>query len=252
MEAIEAMEIVALSDTGRVRQNNEDAVAYDVDAGVALLADGMGGLAGGEIASQVAVAVVLDAVRGQESGGEMADEDALVEAFEAANVAVRRAAQEAGSEMGTTLVAWVSPTPGECIVAHVGDSRVYRVRGSELERLTSDHSMVQQLVDDGVLSEVEASTSPHRNVITRALGLEEGVRVDVSSWSYAPDDLFLLCSDGLTDMVSEREIGATLEAQGGNEGDLVVAAEALVAEAIEAGGHDNVSVVLVRPGAGPL
>jgi serine/threonine protein phosphatase PrpC len=244
MEAIEAMEMVARSDTGRIRQNNEDAIAYDVDTAVAVLADGMGGLAGGEIASQLAVSVVLEAVQ----DAAQRDESLLVAAVEAANEAVRRAADRARSDMGTTLVTWLSTAPGECLVAHVGDSRAYRVRGGELTRLTSDHSMVQQLVDDGVLSEVEASTSPHRNVITRALGLEERVRVDVRGWAYEPEDLFLLCSDGLTDMVSEEEIGGVLLAQNESGSDLGASAEALVESANRAGGHDNVSVLLVRPG----
>jgi protein phosphatase len=242
---MEAMEIVALSDTGRVRRNNEDAVAFDAAASVAVLADGMGGLDGGEVASRVAVETVLEAL----TGVDQPDEALLKAAVEMANDAVCRAARQASIQMGTTVVAWLSVTPGQCLVAHVGDSRVYRIRDSGLKPLTSDHSMVQQLVDDGLLSEVEARTSRHRNVITRALGLEDKVSVDVRSWVYAPGDLFLLCSDGLTDMLSEAEIATVLARSLTElEGGLTDTAAALVASAYEAGGHDNISVLLVRPG----
>ena len=127
------MEIVALSDTGRVRRNNEDAVAYDAAASVAVLADGMGGLDGGEVASRVAVEAVLEALQSVEAPGERG----LAAAVEAANEAVRLAARQTSVQMGTTVVAWQSVQPGQCLVAHVGDSRVYRVRNGELERLTS-------------------------------------------------------------------------------------------------------------------
>ena len=239
------MEIVAHSDTGRIRRNNEDSVAYDPDAAVAVLADGMGGLDAGEIASSVAVDVVLAELRFAEEHSE----GLLKAAVETANSAVRYAAAQASVDMGTTLVAWLLTRQGQCFVANVGDSRVYRIRGGALRRLTSDHSMVQQMIDDGVLSEAEAQTSPQRNVITRALGLEERVEVDVRSWVYAPGDLYLLCSDGLTDMITEAEITAILGSQLSDaDGSLEAAAAGLVSGANEAGGHDNVSVLLIRPG----
>ena len=240
----EVTEMIALSDAGRVRRNNEDAFAFDSTAGVAVLADGMGGLDAGEVASTVAVEAIIDALQGVSEPGE----GALASAIEVANAAVRQAAERAQSDMGTTVVVWLSNTPGQCFVAHVGDSRVYRLRDGALRQLTADHSIVQQMIDDGVLSEVEARTSIHRNVITRALGLEARVQVDVRSWVYVPGDLFLLCSDGLTDMVTDEEINRVLcDPLGGSPGSLANVAEALVASANEAGGNDNISVLLVRP-----
>jgi len=236
--------MVALSDPGRVRRNNEDAVAFDSTAGLAVLADGMGGLDAGEVASAVAVEAIFDALQ----AGSKRSEGTLASAIEAANAVVRQAAERAQSDMGTTVVVWLSNLPGQCFVAHVGDSRVYRLRDGVLRQLTVDHSMVQQMIDDGVLSEVEARTSIHRNVITRALGLEARVRVDVRSWVYVPGDLFLLCSDGLTDMVPDEEISRVLcDTLDGSPGSLASVAEALVASANEAGGNDNISVLLVRP-----
>lgn len=238
------MEIVAHSDTGRVRQNNEDAIAFDVDRAVAILADGMGGLAHGEVASQVAV----DAVLTQLAAAGERSEEVLRAAVETANLEVREAGRSQAIEMGTTLVAWMAANRGQCFVAHVGDSRVYRIRDGKIERLTSDHSMVQQMIDDGVISEAEAQTSPNRNVITRALGLEEKVDVEVRSWVYTPRDLFLLCSDGLTDMVGDSELAKICDSWGGDgAGSLKVLADMLVRTANDAGGHDNVSVLLVRP-----
>lgn len=238
------MEIIAQSDTGIVRQNNEDAMAYDAELAVAVLADGMGGLEAGEVASGVAVNAIVEQLRQTPERSEQA----LAGAVAGANAAVREAAREAKVEMGTTVVAWLLTDQGQCFVAHVGDSRVYRLRGDTLRCLTSDHSMVQQMVDDGVLSQAEALTSPHRNVITRALGLEDRIKVDVRSWVYAVGDIYLLCSDGLTDMVTEEEIGRTVaRVLDGGAGSLAELAQALIGQANEAGGYDNISVLLIRP-----
>jgi protein phosphatase len=146
--------------------------------------------------------------------------------------------------MGTTVVAWLLTAEGQCFIAHVGDSRAYRLRKGELRRLTTDHSMVQQMIDGGLLGEAEALTAPNRNVITRALGLNMTVDVDVRSWVHMPGDLYLLCSDGLTDLINEREIGVLMEFHGDA---LDQAASGLVNRANEAGGHDNISVMLIRP-----
>jgi len=238
------MEIVVLSDTGKVRRNNEDAAAYDADAAVAVLSDGMGGLDAGEVASRLAVDSILDSLVATRERTEAK----LLDAVTTANAQVRQAAREAELEMGTTVVVWMLSGRGQCFVAHVGDSRIYRIRERSLRRLTSDHSMVQQMIDDGVLSEAEAETSPHRNVITRALGLEDQVEVEARSWVYVPGDLFLLCSDGLTDMLVEAEIESTLNRLlESPDASLHDAAEALIASANDAGGHDNVSVLLIRP-----
>jgi len=236
------MEIVAQSDTGKVRRNNEDAYAFDTDAGVAVLADGMGGLEAGEIASHIAVETILEGLR----DAKRLSDAAVVAAIAQANRAVLEKSIEKGVEMGTTVVTWLLTGQGQCLIGHVGDSRAYRVRAGILRRLTRDHSMVQQMIDDGLINEAEAETSPNRNVITRALGLTGQVDVDVRSWVHTPGDLYLLCSDGLTDMVTEVEIQTILA---GADGDVSLksAAAALVNRANDAGGHDNVSVMLIRP-----
>lgn len=237
------MEIVAHSDTGKVRRNNEDAYAYDPDAGVAVLADGMGGLEAGEVASRIAVETVL---AGLKDAKRMSDAT-VAAAIAEANRAVLEKAIERGVEMGTTVVTWLLTRQGQCLIGHVGDSRAYRIRAGMLRRLTRDHSMVQQMIDEGLLNEAEAETSPNRNVITRALGLTGQVDVDVRSWVHSPGDIYLLCSDGLTDMVTEVEIQTIMAAADAGESSLDAVAVALVDRANEAGGHDNVSVMLIRP-----
>jgi serine/threonine protein phosphatase PrpC len=237
------LEIVARTDTGKVRTNNEDVVAYDVHAGVAVLADGMGGLAAGEVASRIAVESTLRLLRATERR----DEPTLIDTIRDANLAVRTAASGDG-QMGTTLVVWALTPLGQCFVGHVGDSRAYRLRAGNLQRMTTDHSLVQQLVNDGVLSEAEAATAPNRNVITRAIGLEEQVEAEVRSWVYSPGDVFLLCSDGLTDLISEPVVEEILNAQLTEpEAALDSAADRLIRRANDAGGYDNISVILIRP-----
>lgn len=238
------MQIVARSDNGRIRRNNEDAVGFDQQLALAVLADGMGGLEAGEVASRLAVDCIIETLRLTPERTELA----LRGAVEAANSAIVRAGERGNVVMGTTVVAWLLAGRGQCFVAHVGDSRVYRLRSGRLKRLTADHSMVQKMVDDGLLSEVEAHASPHRNVVTRALGVEQEVRVDLGSWVVAPEDLFLLCSDGLTDMVEEAEIERLLARHMAAQPlDLEGAAQALVERANDAGGEDNVTVLLVHP-----
>jgi len=241
-----ALDIVGRSDVGRVRTTNEDEIVFDSEQGIAILADGMGGLAAGEVASQAAAAAVYDALQ---RAGQL-DEGQLRAAFNAANrqvLALSRAPD--ASAMGTTLVVWMDVGYGQCFVAHVGDSRAYRLRDHSLSSLTEDHSLVQQLINEGVLSKTEARESSQRNIITRAIGLEPVVQVDLRSWVRGQGDVFLLCSDGLTDMLSESELqqllAGCLAADG--SGDLEAAADELVAAANAAGGSDNVSVLLIRP-----
>jgi protein phosphatase len=241
-----ALDIVGRSDVGRVRTANEDEIVFDSEHGIAILADGMGGLAAGEVASQTAAAAVYEAVK---RAGEL-DEGLLRAAFHDANrqVLALSRAPDAGA-MGTTLVVWLDVGYGQCFVAHVGDSRAYRLRDHNLSPLTEDHSVVQQLINEGVLSKTEARVSSQRNIITRAIGLEPVVQVDLRSWVRGQGDVFLLCSDGLTDMLSETELQQLLIrclASDGS-GDLEAVADELVAAANEAGGSDNVSVLLIRP-----
>lgn len=209
-----------------------------------MLADGMGGLDAGEVASRVAVERIMELL-GEGLATRGADPEALItRAVETANLDVCNRGLDSRVVMGTTVVAWMLTSEGQCFIAHVGDSRAYRLRQGTLKRLTTDHSMVQQMVDDGILGEAEALTAPNRNVITRALGLDAEVQVDVRSWVHMPGDLYLLCSDGLTDLIPEPEINQLLEDR---LSDLSTAARELVGRANEAGGHDNISVLLIRP-----
>lgn len=240
------LDIVGRSDVGRVRTANEDEIVFDPEQGIAILADGMGGLAAGEVASQTAAAVVYDAVK---QAGQL-DEGLLRAAINDANrqvLALSRAPD--ASAMGTTLVVWLDVGYGQCFIAHVGDSRAYRLREHHLSPLTEDHSMVQQLINEGVLSKTEAQVSSQRNIITRAIGLEPVVQVELRSWVRGRGDIFLLCSDGLTDMLTETEVQRLLASRLASDGsgDLETAADELVAAANEAGGSDNVSVLLIRP-----
>ena len=248
---IPALEMVAVSDRGRVRAHNEDCVAVRPAAGLALLADGMGGHNAGEVASAMAVELIGEAIvalplaelalspeRARELiGREVARANAEIHAAGASR-------REYGG-MGTTLV--VALWHGEWLSAgHVGDSRLYRLRGGALTQLTRDHTLVQAYVDAGTLSRERARTSAARNILTRALGTEPDVEVDLETFEVAPGDLYLLCSDGLTEMVPDRDIERVL---GDIEANLDDAAAELVSRANANGGVDNVSVVLARAGA---
>jgi protein phosphatase len=237
------MDIVAESDVGRVRRNNEDALAFDSGRGIAVLADGMGGLDAGEVASRIAVERIMELLGDGLTERDSNPELVITRAVQAANLDICDRGRETQVDMGTTVVAWLLTDQGQCFIAHVGDSRAYRLRAGQLKRLTTDHSMVQQMIDDGILGEAEALTAPNRNVITRALGLGAKVQVDVRSWVHMPGDLYLLCSDGLTDLIPEPEINQLLE----SSADLAAAARDLVGRANEAGGHDNISVLLISP-----
>ena len=234
----------ALSHAGRKRRQNED--AYVLEPPLFAVADGMGGARAGEIASSLAAAAL------QESDGNGASGEARVAALiEEANRRVfRRASEDSeASGMGTTMtVALVEED--RVVIGHVGDSRAYLIRDGRLEQLTDDHSLVAELVRSGKLTPEEAEIHPQRAVITRAVGTEPDVDVDTFSVQAAVGDLFLICSDGLTDMVDESTI---LDAVEQNRGDLQEAARALVNAANRVGGEDNITVVFfelsaVEPG----
>jgi len=200
----------------------------------------MGGAQAGELASRLAKTAI------EEAALTTIGEDGVVDAIRAANARVfERALQDpSAAGMGTTAtVALVDEREAMVRLGHVGDSRAYRYRGGELEQLTVDHSLVGELIRSGRLTEDEAAVHPHRSVITRALGTEPDVDVDMTSTDLAPGDLLLLCSDGLSAMVRDADIARVLEAQGL---DPQRAAEALVGAANAAGGIDNVTVVLVE------
>lgn len=222
------------SDPGQVRANNEDAISFDVAAGIAVLADGMGGLEAGEIASRIAVDTLMM---------KMLSKQPLLQAVTEANQRIFTAARDNAGwrNMGTTLIA--AQLDGPLLrFANVGDSRLYRYRGDCLEQLSHDHSVVQQLLDSGAVTEEEAWVAPNRNIITRALGIESEVEVDIETVPLAPADLFLLCSDGLSDMLRPADIQTLFARHEGQPADLV---DALVDAANAAGGADNISVVLV-------
>jgi PPM family protein phosphatase len=234
----------ALSHAGRKRRQNED--AYVLEPPLFAVADGMGGARAGEIASSLAAAAL------QESDGNGASGEARVAALiEEANRRVFRRASEdrEASGMGTTMT--VALVEGDRVtIGHVGDSRAYLIREGRLEQLTDDHSLVAELVRSGKLTPEEAEIHPQRAVITRAVGTEPDVDVDTFSVQGEAGDLFLICSDGLTDMVDEARI---LDAVEQNRGDLKSAAKALVNAANRVGGEDNITVVFfeltaVEPG----
>lgn len=245
--AATAVQIVGRTDPGRVRRRNEDHVAVDVELGAGMVADGMGGLRDGHVASREAVAAALAHLRrdGAVGSGESAAQR-LAAALATANERVRRVARPGTGPMGTTAVAVLLGRDGCGAVAHVGDSRAYHLCGGTLRPLTRDHSLVQELQDQGLLDPAQARRSPQRNVITRAIGLEDQLRVDSVPVRLVPGELLLLCSDGLWDMLDNSRIAALLtQCPAGSEG-LATCAEALIDAANAAGGMDNISVVLVR------
>jgi protein phosphatase len=228
-----------LSDTGRRRRRNED--AYVLRPPLFAVADGMGGAQAGEVASRLAAAALTDEPEERPRGPE-----AVARLVRSANRRVyERSSEDAAvSGMGTTMtVALVED--GSVTIGHVGDSRAYLVRAGRLEQLTQDHSLVAELVRSGKLTPAEAGAHPQRSVITRALGTDPEVDVDTLRVETRAGDLFLLCSDGLTSMVGDDEILATLEA---NRHDLDSAARALVALANRGGGEDNITVVFFEIG----
>lgn len=238
----------AASHAGRVRSNNEDAVLHDAGLGLALLADGMGGYNAGEVASEMAVTQVHASFsRWRASAGDgvgpRETRHALLHGIATANAAVLEAATTRPEcrGMGTTLVcgAFLHRT---AVIAHLGDSRCYRWRGFHLECLTRDHSVLQERIDAGLVDVHRAASVSYRHLVTRALGIEARPRPAVRDHAVRPGDLFLLCSDGLSDMLSDDAIAEILAADLPMDG----RADAMIAAANQAGGRDNVSVVLVQ------
>jgi serine/threonine protein phosphatase PrpC len=243
------MWIVGRTDQGKVRSNNEDFFAIDDGAGLAVLADGMGGLNAGEVASERAVTCVVDAFRQALRTRPDLDVAGRAELLERAIHAANQAVFELGQSrfdyqgMGTTLVA-AALQGRECALAYVGDSRIYRFDGATLAQVSIDHSVVQQLVEEGVLSPAEARRAPNRNIVTRAVGIEAEVRVDVLRQRLAPGELLLLCTDGLTDVVDDEQIRRHFTGHADHIGEL---ADVLIETALQAGGTDNISVVIIAP-----
>lgn len=239
------VEMSGLSDVGRIRDHNEDAIRWDAAAGWAILADGMGGHLAGEVASEMAIEVIASHLGASDKAlSRPSPEELLQAAVSDANGAIYRQAQDdmRYHNMGTTVVA-VLVQQGQLYCAHVGDSRLYRFNHEGLAQLTHDHSLVQELVDEGMLSSEEAAGSVHKNVITRALGLEGTVAVDLLQLPVSAGDILLLCSDGLSDPLGDSGLRRLLD-----DGDLSALATALVNEANAKGGADNISLILIRIG----
>jgi serine/threonine protein phosphatase PrpC len=248
------MKFGAQSDTGCVRENNEDSFRVAPEMNLFVLSDGMGGLEAGEVASRMAVDAVLDHCRQAEANPEMpligeriesvsAISNRLASAIRVANESVYRAAQQGAGlrGMGATIVA-VKCTDHRMSVAHVGDSRIYRLRGGRFEQLTTDHSFVAEQVRNGKMTQQEADSSTMQNVLVRALGIDPTVEVDLSEVPLLEGDTVLLCSDGLTRELSDSQIAAVLAERRSAES----AAGELVELAKQAGGGDNVTVIVLR------
>lgn len=243
-----------LSDTGRKRQNNEDNFGIDRELRLFIVADGMGGHAAGEVASRMAIELVLDYIRRTATSDEpyltgynnrfSRAGNRLSSAIILANQVISDAStkREEWQGMGTTLVAaWLAdPDCSKLSIAHVGDSRVYLVRNGEMQQLTTDHSLVEEQIKEGLISREEAQNSAIRNMITRALGYRERVTPDIIELPMEPGDKLLLCSDGLNTMLSDQEILDIIW----SNGNLATACEQLVFAANEKGGRDNITVVM--------
>jgi len=254
MKIGEALEIVSETHPGMLRAHNEDSVAAEPELGLVVLADGMGGYNAGEVASGIAVTVVGAEVapqlennspikRDEETGEELAVL-LLSKGIQKANASIYQAAttQSQYSGMGTTIVSALF-YDNRVVVGHVGDSRVYRLRGEKLEAITRDHSLLQEQIDSGMISVENARHSKNKNLVTRAVGIDAEVTPEIHIHDVAVGDIYLLCSDGLNDMVEDEDIESILYAMQGN---LSLAAEQLIQNANDNGGRDNVSVILVK------
>jgi len=243
------------TDVGLMRDHNEDAIGCDENIGLAVLADGMGGHRGGEMASAITVSTVLENVtekikkikpgEADEETGYSLESLAVHEAVALANKNVHDSS-EANAQyrgMGTTVVVTLF-YDNRFTVAHVGDSRLYRLRDAELEQITRDHSLMQELIDRGFYTPEQARNSLNKNLVTRAIGIDENVQIDVQEDIAMVDDIYLLCSDGVTDMIEDELIKTAML---DNEDDLKKTASEIIRLANEHGGKDNISALLVKP-----
>lgn len=248
------LEFAARTDTGLVRSQNEDAIAISPSYGIAILADGMGGYNAGEVASRIAVEITkqvleegIDKLQEQQAAG--ANWGTLLQqlldgSIHRANTAVLEAAASKSeyTGMGTTIVAAVLHS-GTITIAHVGDSRAYRLRQGALEQITRDHSLLQEQIDAGLISAEQARFAPNSNLVTRAVGVGPEIEVEMHEHRMELGDVYLLCSDGLSDMLQPEEMRDILVSK---QAMLESACEILIQAANANGGHDNISVVLIR------
>jgi PPM family protein phosphatase len=254
MKIAEALEVFSQTHPGMVRSHNEDSVACDPACGLVVLADGMGGYNAGEVASGIAVSVVVTEISHSLQNaspverGERDREDLGVSLLRSniqkANASIFHAAQSQPqyAGMGTTIVSGLF-YDNRVAVGHVGDSRMYRLRGEVLETITRDHSLLQEQIDSGMISVEDARLSKNKNLVTRAVGIEADLEPEIHVHDVMAGDIYLLCSDGLNDMVEDDDIQSTIYALQSN---LPLAADQLIQMANDNGGRDNVSVILVK------
>ena len=249
-----ALEIASHTDPGMVRSHNEDSIASVPDQGLVVLADGMGGYNAGEVASGMATTVLTTELRQlldehaphevDPQSGHKAALKMLQQQIAKANTSIYQASQSQPqyAGMGTTLVVALF-YDNKVMVAHIGDSRLYRMRGDQFTQVSKDHSLLQEQIDAGMLTREQAKHSSNKNLVTRALGIDSAVEAEIHEYDTQPGDIYLLCSDGLSDMVSDEDIGMTLQALGAN---LNLAVQQLVQMANDNGGRDNVSAILIK------
>jgi len=250
------LQIACRSNVGKVRKHNEDTIVGDESLRLVVLADGMGGYQAGEIASQIAVDTIVNEIsnhlgkqyffNNRVVGKGYHHSTILLEQaiLKANQIVYETASQQANYQgMGTTVVAALF-NEDFVSVAHIGDSRLYRLRGKELKAITTDHSVLQELIDCGFYTPEQARTSPNRNLVTRALGVSDTVSVDIQEHKIQPEDLYLLCSDGLSDMLDDKDIAQILLEKKSLALDDI--SQSLIDAANEKGGIDNISVVVTR------
>ena len=245
---------VALTDTGKVRDHNEDMIGAERDIGLFVLADGMGGYNAGEVASGIAVKTITNLVRDAVSREDLSIPDPatglsrpgiiLRDAIHRANKIIYHTSktQPQCEGMGTTVVACMF-YDNRISMAHVGDSRLYRLRDNRFEQLTLDHSLLQELVDRGFYSQEEAQRATNKNYVTRALGVEQNVEVEIHEQPAQKSDYYVLCSDGLSDMIEDEDIHLTISTFSAN---LDTVAKQLIQLSNDNGGRDNVSVIMAH------
>jgi protein phosphatase len=254
VDLLKSLEMASATHTGMVRSHNEDSVDVAADIGLAVLADGMGGYNAGEVASGIATSLIANETREaltrvnpqdlDEESGEPLSFGLLHDVVGKANESIYQSAnsQPQYAGMGTTLVVGLF-CDNKVTVAHIGDSRCYRLRDNKLEQITRDHSLLQEQIDSGLLTREAARRSQNKILVTRALGIEPNVVPEIHVHEVRPGDVYLLCSDGLNDMVEDDDIELTVDSLSAN---LPLAASQLVQMANDAGGRDNISVVLVK------
>ena len=254
MSLLNSLDMNSATHTGMVRSHNEDSVELEENIGLAVLADGMGGYNAGEIASGIATALItsetkealtrLDMPAIKKASRLPAASRLLHDAVLKANTSIYESAnsQPQYAGMGTTLVVGLF-CDDNVVIAHIGDSRCYRLRDNTLELITRDHSLLQEQIDSGLLTKEVARRSLNKNLVTRAVGIEPDVVPEIHVHEVKAGDLYLLCSDGLNDMVEDEDIELTVSSLAAN---LPLAASQLVQMANDAGGRDNISVVLIK------